>query len=227
MGQFKRTLQNWQRDIQRVWGRLRTFHRIALAITLSMVAIYGTRRSVLDPLQAEIIKKQDDLDKKDIPQVIPSFEEDEEVQRLQMILENLQEKCPLWQKRKEHAISHRPQINPDNYSRVVREFDALIGAAGMVLQSMSERLKEEDKAADDPAVRQEVPLSVRTYQYELAGTFASISRYLEQLKAFHYPARISRVEVRGQETPPDQAVSLRREPLITMRFRLELFYHEK
>jgi hypothetical protein len=234
MGQFTRTIKDWKDDVQGVWGRLKTFHRIALGIMLGMLMVYAARGKVLDPLQAELTKKREALDKKGVPIVVPSVEEgDSDIQETRIRLENLRETGAKWQQRMEQALRQRPQIDRANRSDVLSEFERLIVNSGMVLQNRSPypadaaQPEQQNPNREADAGNRGYPLSTWAHQYELAGTFESVCKCLASLGKFPYPAHICRIEVQLVENATNAATTRGGEPLILLRFLLELYYHDK
>ena len=241
MSQFTRTLKGWGRDIRAVWSRLRTFHRIALGITLGMVMVALARHQVLDPLQHDLIEQRKALEDKGVPEVVPVPDDDEELQESRLRLENLEQSAALWQQRMEKALDRRPQIDLANRSDVLSELELIMVNSGMVLLNRSPVIvtetpdktkpkssKKGAKAVEQaPPVDYGKPLSTWAHAYELVGTFAGVCQCLDQLSDFAYPVGLHRIEISLNPTTTGLTLLTGTEPLIRLRFRLELYYHAK
>jgi len=233
MGQFKRTMRGWKEDIQNTWGLLKTFHRIALGITLGIVAVYVARVNLLDPLQAELARKHKAMDQKGVPFVVPAAEEDNEIQKAQLSLENLRKSSSQWQCRMENALRQRPLVNLANRSNVLSELELLIVKSGLILQRRSEsnlaehhHSQDKNEKKNQEAENRNFPLNIWRHQYELAGTFRSVCSYLKQIGTFPYPARLCHFEFVAARDKTGENVLRGDELLIILRFHLEIYYHD-
>jgi hypothetical protein len=241
MGQLRRTIRGWRHEIEGHWGRLRTFHRVALGLVLGMAMIYIARAKVLDPMQAELTETHKGVDDKGIPQIVPVPAEDSEVQEAQLKLDNLRDSSAQWQQRMEAALAKRPQIDRTNRSEVLSEFELLIVNSRMILQNRApyppavsspaertskKRAKKTVKPVPPPAIS-DSPLEVWAHQYELIGSFQSVCTCLERIADFPYPAQVLGTEITLATTSTGQLVLQGREPLIRLRFRLEIHYHDR
>ncbi len=240
MGQLKRTLRSWKTDIDSAWGRLKVFHRVAMAIILAMGMIYIARTKLLDPLQKTVTETYKDMDKRGIPQVVPTIEEDDEVDKLRLQVESLLGSSTTWREKMEKALENRPQINLSNRSGVVSEFERLVTKSGLTIINRSEIGESETGAPntktpktnagtqqENPAdkSRGDMPLDVLKYQYKLRGGFSSIQRFLKEVDKFAYPASLCCLGFTLAEEGEGAYVYQTSARQILMSFHLELYYH--
>ncbi len=128
---IRRQLRAWKEDFLRYWRRLRSFHRVALAILLAMVIVPFARRYALDPLQTEIAETRAALQEQEAPVLVTLPDDDPEVVELLMQVESLEETRESFRLERERAVDAWPAFGKSNRGSILSAFGALISRAGM------------------------------------------------------------------------------------------------
>lgn len=144
---MRRQARAWKDDFLRYWGRLRSFHRVALAILLAMAIIPAARRFVLDPLKAQVGEARAALQEKEAPEVVTLPEEDADVQELQLKIESLEASMDGHRAKTKQAVAAWPEFTAANKGAILAAFGERITQAGM------RRLEFRDASAAPPAAQ--------------------------------------------------------------------------
>lgn len=220
---MRRQLRTWKEDFLRYWGRLRSFHRVALAILLAMAILPTARRYVLDPLKGQIGEARAALQEKEAPEVITLPDEDPEVQELLLKIESLEETLVSHRAKTKQAVAAWPEFTVANKGTILAAFGELISQSGMTRLEFRDAAAEplagsakpsagtrtsrtptarapaktpEKTSAKEPgqAVDKE-PLESARYRYVLAGSFEDVRGFLTKIDKFGYPAKIEQASL--------------------------------
>jgi hypothetical protein len=88
---IRRTLRGWKREFLQYWTKLSAFYRIVLGIILAMVFVAGGRSRFLDPRMRELDDVFETLQRRNVPEHVPTPETDPELEGDRIRLENLRE----------------------------------------------------------------------------------------------------------------------------------------
>lgn len=229
LGQIKRTIKGWAEEINKVWNRFNTFHRVVLGICLSMVLVYAVRVKYLDPMQEELLETYKEMDDSDIPANVPAVDNDEDIQELQLRIENLTKSSEHWSQQMNNALNQRPQIYRTNLSEVISEFELLIDQSELKLRNRNQA-NSDDNIKQQNQIEQQTsnnfPLNILKYRYELEGSFKYVYSFLEKASTFSYPACLSSIKIVTANNLEGISYMQGEDPQITLSFYLELYYHD-
>jgi hypothetical protein len=237
---MRRQVRGWREDFLRYWGRLRSFHRVALAILLALAILPTARRYVLDPLKGQIGEARAALQEKEAPEVITLPDEDPEVLELQLKIESLEETLVSHRAKTRQAVAAWPDFSTASKGTILAAFGELISQSGMTRLEFrdaatapldapakssagtrpsrtsaaraSAKTPEKTPAqAPGPAADKE-PLESARYRYVLAGSFEDVRGFLTKIDKFAYPAKIEQasLQLAGGGDGPGAALPLAR-----------------
>lgn len=171
MRMIRRALRQWSREFLTFWGRFTAFHRIVIGIVLAMGIVFGARSHLLDPLDRELAAKRKVLTDKGVTARVPPPEQDEDVQKETLRAENLRRSL------ENRATELASAEAASAYRLDARKADA--NAALLALTSRHGLHVLKNTSAPAP---EEGPVPVAASAYELAGTFAAIYGFLEDMR---------------------------------------------
>ncbi|MGI6496555.1 MAG: hypothetical protein ACOX5G_10810 [Kiritimatiellia bacterium] len=168
---IRRALRQWKREFLAFWSRFTAFHRIVIGILLAMGVVFLARTRMLDPLERELAAVRKELADKGVPARVPSADADEEVQQELLRAENLRRSI-------ENQMGELAAIEATTDLRL----DAGKADAHAALLAMAGRhgLRVLKNAAAEPPAGGTIPVEASTY--ELAGRFASIYGFLDDVR---------------------------------------------
>lgn len=236
MRAFRRQLRAWREDFLAVWGRLTTFHRVALGICLAIAIIYAGREWWTDPLQAQVNAARTEFQESDPPSPIPTIETDEEIAESVTKIDGRKGTVGQKKKEMEQAIAGRPQVTAANREHALAEFTTLFSKNSLMLlaggpaadtpapaaaksrstKASSRKATPAKTPAATAAGKDEPPMKSEKYDYRLEGTFENIFAFLNQVAEYKYPAKLSDMKIFVEGTPePDTAVAAAKPPAKT------------
>lgn len=219
MGEFKRTIRDWKKSISASWGKLKTFHRIALGITIAMMMIYAARKYMLDPKLRELNKLIKQNEKTDMPEFIPDVSDDSDVVEAELKIESLEPQVAKRGQEKLDALKSRPQVSSSDVSDALAVFEALISRAGLELHNRWRYTNSEDIS--------EIPMTRLVYKYRLLGTFGEIYSFLQNMELFKYPSLMKDIDIKRIDRGEDSTVSAGEGTRIVFEFNLELYCNDE
>jgi hypothetical protein len=171
MRAVRRAVRQWKREFLAFWGRFTAFHRIVIGILLAMGVVFGARSRMLDPLDRELAAERELLADKGVPARVPAPEEDEEIQEETLRAENLRRSL-------ENRSAELAAIEASSPYRL----DAGKADANAALLALAGRhglhvLKNASAPAAEGG-----PVPTASSAYELAGRFASIYGFLDDVR---------------------------------------------
>jgi translation initiation factor IF-2 len=137
---MRRQLRAWRQEFGGMWGRLRSFHRVALGITLAMGVMLGGRPYLYDTLKAAVREKREALKKMDAPESIPRPDDDPDSVELRLRIEGLEKGMDARRKERQQAVAAWPAFGKAEKGAIIARFDDLIAQSGL------ERLEFRDSA---------------------------------------------------------------------------------
>lgn len=215
---LRRQLRAWREDFQKIWGRLKTFHRTALGILIAIGMVYAGRTIWIDPLNAEIAAAEETLKESDPPDPIPAIETDNEVQEALAKIEGREGMRDKRKKEMEKIAASRPKVTILNKESAVVEFTRLFSQNHLLLISgspysevpppqattkprksrLSSRKKEADtqkKTTEKADSSDSPPLATEKYRFHLEGKFHDIYAFLKEAAKYPYPSRIEQIQL--------------------------------
>ena len=235
-----------------MWGRLRSFHRVALAITLAMVVVVVARKHVIDPLKGEVAEAKKSLEENEVPETVTLPEEDVEIQETELKVESLEERLPEYQAELKKAMESWPKFSKADKGKILAEFNDLIAQSGLTQLEFREGAipleTEEDpkrsarrtrrpaveKASEEASAASKTsePMETAIHSYVLTGTFADVRAFLAKIDKFSYPARIEDPRLQLAELASEDdadapaPVRINAAPQLRLSFRLKLYFHD-
>ena len=238
MAKFKRTLKTWRDDYFRFWNKINNFKRIVIGILIAGTCFYFFNNKINQPVLNETIKADEQIEKLDIPNPIPSRDEDEKIPGLEISLESAKKSVPRSKKKLDEASKLKKQINSQNKTIAFIEFNRLIADCHLTVEKLDEydHLKKVEKTTSRSRkyyakekkilVTKDCPLKIWVHKYELKGTFGQLYKFLKCVDKFKYPARILNIKL--EEIKANQQYRSRNSPKNRkLSFTLELYYHAK
>lgn len=254
MRSVRRQLRGWKRDFLGMWGRLRSFHRVALGILLAIVLSRAAIYYPINPLKDEIAVAQEALVESEAPETVTLREDDVEIQELELKNEGLEQGMPARRAKMQEAIAKWPDFSKANKGAILAEFGELITQSGLTrLQFHDDEAgplePEEEETGRGRSVRRASrptakkpptpaptaakpePLATAIHSYVLAGSFENIQGFLKAVDTFSYPARIEELSLKlaGIETEDGTQplpIQPNAPPQIRLSFRLKLYFHQ-
>jgi hypothetical protein len=171
MRALRRALRQWKREFLTFWGRFTAFHRIVIGILLAMGIVFVARTRVLDPLDKKLADERKALADKGVPAHVPSPEDDEEIQEETLRAENLRRSL-------ENRAAELKTVEASSPYRL----DAGKADANAALLALAGRHGLHVlKNAPMPAAAGG-PVATAASAYELAGRFAAIYGFLDDVR---------------------------------------------
>ncbi|MDO4583783.1 MAG: hypothetical protein Q4D62_06730 [Planctomycetia bacterium] len=216
---LRRQLRAWREDFQKIWGRLKTFHRTALGILLAIGMVYGGRTIWIDPLNAKIAEAEEALKESAPPDPIPTIEADSEVQEALAKIEGREGTREKRKKEMEAVAASRPKVTLQNKEVALAEFRNLYLQNHLLAISespvsevpspqetnprrtrASSRKKGEEKSESttENAVSKasgKSPLATEKYRFHLEGKFHDIYAFLKETSSYPYPSKIEQIQL--------------------------------
>ncbi|MDO4550004.1 MAG: hypothetical protein Q4C96_01990 [Planctomycetia bacterium] len=228
---IRRQLRAWREDFQKIWGKLKTFHRTALGILIAISMVYGGRVQWIDPINTKIAEAQEALKESNPPDPIPTIETDDEVQETLAKIEGRKGTRDKRKKEMEAIIDSRPKVTLQNKERTWAEFTLLFSKNHLLLVSSapfsdtpaatsaapnSTRVRSTSRAktavkSQEKEVASEnnqSPFPTEKYQFHLEGTFKNIHSFLEEAAKYPYPSKIDQIQL-GLTLPEESDVKNR------------------
>jgi hypothetical protein len=247
MRSMRRQLRAWKQDFLSVWGRLRSFHRVALSIVLAMGMVVVARDRLIDPLKAEIAAARTAMEEAETPDQVTLPEDDVEIQELQLKIESYQDSLASYEKERDEAIAAWPAFRKADRGKILAEMGDLITQSGLIRLEFHDDEsappeadeKKTGRAARRPPPKPEEqakpkaaePLESGVYSYVLLGSFEAVRAFLDKISQFSYPARIENVSLQLDEQKSDDEslpppVRPNAPPPLRLSFQLKLYFHE-
>jgi hypothetical protein len=173
MRTLRRALRQWKREFLAFWGRFTAFHRIVIGILLAMGIVFLARTRVIDPLERDLATEHKTLADKGVPARVPAPEEDEDIQEETLRAENLQRSL----KKRTAELKAAEASSP--YRLDAGKADA---SAALLALAGRHGLHVRKNAAAPAAAGDPVPTATAASAYELAGRFASIYGFLNDVR---------------------------------------------
>ncbi|NCC52171.1 MAG: hypothetical protein EOM20_13270 [Spartobacteria bacterium] len=171
MRMIRRSARQWKKEFLSFWGRFSAFHRIVIGILLAMGIVYLARSRALDPLAEELEATRKELADKGRATPPPAPEQDEVIQEELLRVENLR-----------RSLENRGVELAGLEAGSAYRLDAGKADANAALLAMAGRrglhvLKNAPVDLPEPGAVPAVAMA-----YELAGRFASIYGFLEDVR---------------------------------------------
>jgi len=213
---FRRTCRQWQHEFLAFWGKFNTFYRMIIGIALAMAMVFGARRQVLDSHHHAVTALEKELKGKGVPAHVPPPGSDNEVQEAELQAESLQ--AALDRERQETRAALEPfrSGSQDRARETVETLTRLIGKHGLMVRSATRC---------DPL--DDFPLARLCQSYLLAGDFAGIFGFLNDIANMKIPCRLRQVALTSQPpSPPPDSFPATTPAVLTLSFIFESFYVE-
>jgi hypothetical protein len=233
--QFRRALRQWKAELGSFWGRFNTFYRIVFGILLAMAIVYAARRQLLDERRAAVASLRKELTDHGAPDVVPSLEEDNEVQEMQLQAESLAASLEREREatrrlreaaRDERAAAEdgpealalgnedRPRPTRAQAIETIETLGRLVGKHGLSVRNAA-RVECQD----------DFPVPRICQSYHLVGDFVGIHAFLRDVNGLDAPCRLRGVAVFLSDADLDQTKSPARQTL-ALTFHFESLYAE-
>jgi len=217
MRMMKKQLLGWKKEIGAAWGRLTTFHRVALGIFLAIFMVWAARTAAIDPLKKELNKKVNALSTAGVPAAVPAPEDDNDIQELSMRIEGFEKSLAAAREALMETVRNRSPLRFEQKSDAVAETYRLITKADVRVKTFTET------APDSGQGKSALPFFEHVYTTE--GTFDGLYRFLASVDAYPWPCRLFRVEIDAAGGEDGKARSFGGRPLIQMKFNHRLYYY--
>lgn len=185
--QIKKQIKGWGDEFSRLWGRLKSFHRVALGIALAIGLVWLMRETTLDPLQKKLGTIEKSLSSLGVPQPVPPPEEDNDIQEQELRITNMEQTLAQAREKLEKTVLKMSPLRKSQKSDAVAETYRLVTRAGLRVKSYSEPpLKDSQKKS---------VLPVSEHEYVLEGSFDGIYHFLDSMNGFPWPCRIFKTRI--------------------------------
>jgi len=231
--QFKRQLRQWWGELEGKWLNLTTFYRIVLAIVCTMALAFAFRTMFMDPIQTSLADIQKKLSSNGVPGYVPAPDHDDEIIRMRLKVEGLQDSLDKTLEQERQAIPELEPLKPSQVSEAAAATGRIVSEAGLrVLRfheihgsaSAKAGTGKEKKVKKKKALK-DVPLGLTLlrHRYELLGTFAGVYGFLNNVSGLPWPFCLSEIDISASPAATGGQSYVNSQVLIRLSFE-QTFY---
>ena len=237
MAKFKRTVNSWIDDFYTVWNKVNIFKRIVLGIIVAGACFLFFTKKINQPILAEIVKANEQIEKKSIPTPIPEIDKDEKVPGLEVSIESAKRILPREKRALDKSLKSKKQINLKTKTKALRKFNTLLATYSLRVDKLeaykepeqkkgSNRRRQVAKKKKELLITKDCPLKVWVNTYEVTGLYLNCLKFLIEANKFPYPARVRNIKFERIEIPEKYSNNKIR-VVCKLSFTMELYYHGK